>query len=92
MRFSPHDERHYAAPEIAILIDAGYVTGFPHEWTRDGSRAIRRAANGSRTYDGTKVLREALSGMMRVRKSLFQSHQIGGYYLCSNVMDGDDFA
>jgi hypothetical protein len=44
---------------MAVLVDAGYVTHWPHEWTREGNRSRRRAAIEGRGYDATQVFNEA---------------------------------
>lgn len=46
---------------IAVLIDSGYVTHWPHEWTRDGNRSRRRAAidDGRRGYNAMAVYSDA---------------------------------
>lgn len=87
MRLTPRDERDYSAPEMAVLIDAGYLTGWPHQWTRDGSRAIRRAMIAKRTYDGREVIREALQRLFKIGV-VFQSGGLGRYDYCSNDEKG----
>lgn len=88
MRLTPRDESTYSAPEMAILIDAGYLTGWPHQWTRDGSRAIRRAMVAKRTYDGDSVIREALQSFFRTGL-IFQSGGLGRYGYCANDPEGE---
>lgn len=44
---------------FAILIDAGYVTDWPHIWTRQGARAVRRHKLEDGGYNGNRVLEEA---------------------------------
>lgn len=44
---------------MAVLVDAGFVTHWPHEWTRAGNRSRRRAAIEGRGYDATMVFSDA---------------------------------
>lgn len=46
---------------MAVLIDAGYVTHWPHEWTRDGNRSRRRAAidDERHSYNAVSVYLDA---------------------------------
>jgi hypothetical protein len=44
---------------MAVLIDAGFITHWPHEWTRAGNRSRRRAAIDGRGYDATMVFNDA---------------------------------
>jgi hypothetical protein len=46
---------------MAVLIDAGYLTHWPHEWTRAGMRSIRRNETAKRNFDGRAVLAEAFA-------------------------------
>ncbi len=44
---------------IAIMVDAGYMTDWPHEWTRDGNRVRRRNTWENKGYDGDGVVNDA---------------------------------
>jgi hypothetical protein len=44
---------------MAVLIDSGFVTHWPHEWTRAGNRSRRRAVIEGRGYDATMVFNDA---------------------------------
>ncbi len=69
MRLHRNDES-ISAPTLAVLIDSGYLTDWPHEWTRDGMRAIRRNLTEKRHFDGLAVLREALARIKRHNTSV----------------------
>jgi hypothetical protein len=43
---------------IAVLIDAGFMTDWPHEWTRDGNRSRRRHQE-PRGYNANYVFSDA---------------------------------
>lgn len=53
------DEFAKLPASIAILIDASFMTHWPHEWTRDGNRSRRRHEWQNRGYDADGVLNEA---------------------------------
>jgi hypothetical protein len=45
---------------LAVLIDAEYITHWPHAWTRDGNRSRKRHADHrGRGYDAEQVFSEA---------------------------------
>lgn len=70
------------APILAVLIDAGFITSYPHEWTRDGKRAVRRSPNS----DG--ILLEAVNAISRSAIRDFEIKQIGRYWTAREV-DGN---
>lgn len=62
MRVHPHDLKWLEnnALAVAVLVDAGWLAVAPFEWTRGGSRAIRRhSIPGSRDYNGGAMFEEA---------------------------------
>lgn len=59
MRVHPSDEKRMPAGDTALLIDVGWLDLWPLHWTRAGKRAVRRHANGHRSYDGRALLAEA---------------------------------
>lgn len=70
------------APILAVLIDAGFITSYPHEWTRDGQRAARRNA------DGDGILLEAVNAISRSATRDFEIKQIGRYWTAREI-DGN---
>lgn len=44
---------------LVVLIEAGYITHWPHEWTRDGNRSRRRATIEGQGYDANRVFQDA---------------------------------
>lgn len=60
VRLHHSDIATYTAPIIAVLIAAGYLTEWPHEWTRIGARSVRRHPDGARNYNGRAVISEAV--------------------------------
>lgn len=63
MRVHPDDVDHWSPLVFAILIDAGYVTDWPHLWTRSGARAVRRNRLDDGSYNGNRVLAEAYASL-----------------------------
>lgn len=58
----PKDQEVFAKYPVffAVLIDAGYITHWPHEWTRDGARSRRNHSDERGRYDGDGVMRDAI--------------------------------
>lgn len=79
----------FPASTLAVLIDAGFMTHWPHEWTRDGRRALRRNER-SGEFDGHSFMREAADIIMRkhgitgIEPRLFSIVNIGRGYTANN--------
>lgn len=69
-----HDRDWLPAYAMAVLIAAGFMTDWPHEWTRAGLRSIRRnQVDGKKSFhggytDGTGVVGEAAAIFDRGRE------------------------
>lgn len=64
MRVHPNDVVVIARWPVvmAVLIEAGFMTDYPHEWTRDGRRVVRRHRsddNRRRGWNCLAVLHDA---------------------------------
>ena len=58
----PRDLEAFAKLPVcfAILIDASYMTHWPHTWTREGNRSRQRNTYERRGYDADQVVHEAM--------------------------------
>lgn len=57
----PKDQEVFAKYPVffAVLIDAGFMTHWPHEWTRIGARSRRNHSDERGRYSGDGVMRDA---------------------------------
>lgn len=66
-----HEQDTISAWAMAVLIAAGYLTDWPHEWTKRGRAQVRRyTADGSKRFyggyhDGGGVVGEAVAFLSR---------------------------
>lgn len=66
-----HEQDTMSAWAMAVLIAAGYLTDWPHEWTKRGRAQVRRyTADGTKRFyggyhDGGGVTGEALAFLSR---------------------------
>jgi hypothetical protein len=60
VRVHPDDTSHFTPVYFGVLIDAGYMTDWPHEWTQAGARAVRRNVYDDGGYNASAVWWEAI--------------------------------
>lgn len=81
---------------LAVLIEAGYITHWPHCWTRDGLRSRRRhEVPDSRKYNGLGVFQDANSRIFNgcgggaLRKATLSNDPAVKNHLKLSTMKGD---
>jgi len=56
MRLHPDDVKNLSVVDMATLIASGFVTDWPHEWTRAGRRHVKRNTGDDGRWNGAAVL------------------------------------
>lgn len=70
------------APILAVLIDAGFITTYPHAWTRAGKESVRRSKNSD------DILLDAVNVISKSATRDFEIRQIGRYWTARSI-DGN---
>lgn len=70
------------APILAVLIDAGFITSYPHAWTKAGKASVR----ASKTSDD--ILLDAVNVISKTATRDFVIKQIGRYWT-ARAIDGN---
>lgn len=70
------------APILAVLIDAGFITSYPHEWTKAGKESVR----ASKISDDIHL--DAVNVISRIATRDFAIKQIGRYWTARSL-DGN---